>query len=147
MVTHDILNWLWSSTRTVKDVVKSPWSILDWWTCPNSPFSPFWKSEVLHYLIGTTYSGIWYPHSFHFDLLFRCWVCRWQKWLKKSTGGTCQILGQSLIFRHIKKQTSVSLSTIELEYLVVGSCGAQLLWMMHQLLDYDLSYKSVRFLW
>jgi len=37
----------------------------------------------------------------------------------------------------------VALSTTESEYLAIGSCGTQLLWIMHQLLDFNLCYESV----
>lgn len=62
---------------------------------------------------------------------------------RKSISGTCQILDEALISWHRKKKTSAELSTTESEYLAIESCGTQLLWMMHQLLDYDLSYKVV----
>ena len=44
---------------------------------------------------------------------------------------------------HSKKQTSVALSTIEAEYIAIESCGTQILWIMHQLLDFDSSFESV----
>lgn len=37
----------------------------------------------------------------------------------------------------------MALSTTESEYLIVGSCGTQLLWMMHRLLDYVVCYEVV----
>ncbi|XP_070036412.1 uncharacterized protein [Nicotiana tomentosiformis] len=43
-----------------------------------------------------------------------------------------------------KKQGSVALSTTEAEYIAIGQCCAQLLWMSHQLSDYDLSFKLVQ---
>jgi len=52
-------------------------------------------------------------------------------------------LGKSFISWNIKKQTFVALSTTESEYLAVESCGTQLLWMMNQLLDYDISFEGV----
>ena len=39
-----------------------------------------------------------------------------------------------------KKQNSVSLSTVEAEYIVVGSCCSQLLWMKEVLTDYGISH-------
>ena len=41
-----------------------------------------------------------------------------------------------------KKQSSVSLSTIGVEYIVVGSCCAQLLWMKKLLHDYGISQDT-----
>jgi hypothetical protein len=48
---------------------------------------------------------------------------------RKSTSGTCQFLGRSLVSWASKKQNSVALSTAEAEYIVAGHCYAQLLWM------------------
>ena len=38
----------------------------------------------------------------------------------------------------VKKQNFVSLSTTEDEYIVVGSCSTQLLWMKKMLKDYEI---------
>nr|KYP45855.1 Copia protein [Cajanus cajan] len=40
---------------------------------------------------------------------------------------------------YLKQQNSVALSTAEVEYIVVGSCCAQILWMKQQLSDFGLS--------
>ena len=37
----------------------------------------------------------------------------------------------------------MALSTTESEYLAIGSCGSQLLWIMHQLLDFNLCFEGV----
>ena len=62
---------------------------------------------------------------------------------RKSTSGTCQFLGRSLVSWSSKKQNSVSLSTAEAEYIVAGSCCAQLLWMTQTLKDYGIYVKHV----
>nr|XP_016477942.1 PREDICTED: uncharacterized mitochondrial protein AtMg00810-like [Nicotiana tabacum] len=46
---------------------------------------------------------------------------------RKSTSGTCQLLGNALIFWHSKKQNYVALSTTEAEHLAVGNCCTQIL--------------------
>nr|XP_016498269.1 PREDICTED: uncharacterized mitochondrial protein AtMg00810-like [Nicotiana tabacum] len=61
---------------------------------------------------------------------------------RKRTSGTCQLLGNALIFWHSKKQNCVALSTTKAKHLAVGSCCTQILWIMHQLLDYDLTLTS-----
>jgi len=45
---------------------------------------------------------------------------------RKSTSGTCHLLGSSLISWHSKKQACVALSTVEVEYIAAGSCCAQI---------------------
>ena len=42
-----------------------------------------------------------------------------------------------------KKKNSVSLSTVEAEYIAVGSCCAQLLWMRKLLHDYGISQDTM----
>ena len=63
---------------------------------------------------------------------------------KKCTSGTYQFLGNYLISWSFKKQNSVALSTIEAEYVVAGPYCAQVLWMKHTLLDYDLYYDHIK---
>ena len=62
---------------------------------------------------------------------------------RKSTNGTCHLLGSSLISWHSKKQTCVALSTVEAEYIVAGSCYAQILWLKQQLADFGLMISKV----
>jgi hypothetical protein len=42
-----------------------------------------------------------------------------------------------------KKQSSVALSTVEAEYVAVGQCCAQLLWMRQTLLDFGYNLSKV----
>jgi hypothetical protein len=74
--------------------------------------------RIMRYLVYTTKFGLWYPKGSTFDLIrysdadyAGCKIDR------KSTLGTCQLLGRSLMSRASKKQNSV------------GHCCAQLLWM------------------
>ena len=62
---------------------------------------------------------------------------------RKSTSGTCQFVGSSLISWTSKKQNSVALSTAESEYIAVGSCVAQVLWLKQQLLDLGLPVGTI----
>jgi hypothetical protein len=98
--------------------------------------------RILRYLVSMPCFGICYPKGSTFDLIgysdsdyARCKVNR------KSTSGTCQFLGRSLVSWSSKKQTYVALSTAEVEYVVAGQCCAQLLWMRQTLRDsgYNLS--------
>jgi hypothetical protein len=84
--------------------------------------------RILRYLVSMPRFGISYPKGSTFDLIeysdsdyARCKVDR------KSTSGTCQFLGRSLVSWSSKKQTSVALSTVEAEYVAAGQCCAQLL--------------------
>ena len=48
---------------------------------------------------------------------------------RKSTIGGCFYVGTNLVAWMCKKQNSISFSIAEAEYIVVGSCCSQLLWM------------------
>jgi hypothetical protein len=62
---------------------------------------------------------------------------------RRSTSGTCQFLGRSLVSWSLKKQNSVALSTAEVEYVTTGSCCAQLSWMRQTLKDYGYTMNQV----
>jgi hypothetical protein len=100
--------------------------------------------RILRYLVATPCFGIWYPKGSTFDLIgyvdsdyAGCKVDR------KSTSGTCQFLGRSLVSWSSKKQTSVALSTAEAEYVAAGQCYAQLLWMRQTLRDFGYNLSKV----
>jgi hypothetical protein len=92
--------------------------------------------RIMRYLVLTPNLGLWYSKGSHFNLIgfdvdyVGCKVDR------KSTSGTCQFLGRSLVSWSSKKQNSVALSMAEAEYVVAGSGCAQLLWMWQTLKDY-----------
>ena len=62
---------------------------------------------------------------------------------RKSTSGTCQFLGMSLVSWSSKKQNCVAASSTEAEYITVESCCAQLLWMRQTLKDYGVTCDKV----
>jgi hypothetical protein len=87
--------------------------------------------------------GLWYPKGAHFDLLgFSDSDYAGCKVDRKSTSGGCQFLGRSLVSWSSKKQNSVALSTAEAEYISVGCCCAQLLWMKQTLLDFGVKFDE-----
>ena len=47
---------------------------------------------------------------------------------RKSTSGTCQVLGQCLFSWFSKKQVSVTLSIAEVEYVAASLYFSQVLW-------------------
>jgi hypothetical protein len=81
--------------------------------------------RIFRYLVYTQNLGLWYPKGSTIDLLgysnldyVGCKVDR------KSTTGTCQFLGKSLVPWSSKKHFCVALSTTEDEYITAGSCCA-----------------------
>jgi len=100
--------------------------------------------RILRYLVHTPNLGLWYPKGSKFNLLgysdadyAGCKVDR------KSTSGTCQFLGRSLVSWSSKKQNCVALSTAEAEYVAAGACCAQLLWMKQTLKDFGCHYTKI----
>jgi len=100
--------------------------------------------RILKYLKGIAYFGLWYPSGASPSLIGYsdadnggCKIDR------KSTSGTCHLLGSLLVSWHSKKQACVALSTIEAEYIVAGNCCAQILWMKQQLEDYNIFLNHI----
>ena len=99
---------------------------------------------IFRYISGTTSFGLWYPRGCSCCLVgFSDFDFAGCKSDRKSTSGTCHLLGNCLISWHSKKQHSVALSTVEAEYVVAGSCCSQILWIKQQLLDYDLKLGCI----
>jgi hypothetical protein len=100
--------------------------------------------RILRYIKYTQNVGFWYPKGAKFELVgyfdsdfAGCKVDR------RSTSGTCQLLGRSHVSWSPKKQNSVTLLTAEAEYIVIGSCCAQILWMKATLNNFGNKFKHV----
>ncbi|KAJ9547458.1 hypothetical protein OSB04_020001 [Centaurea solstitialis] len=100
--------------------------------------------RIFKYLKGTPNLGFCYPRDSGFDLTAFSDSdfagCRLDR---KSTTGGCHLLGGKLVSWTSKKQNSVSISTAEAEYVAVGSCCAQVLWMRNQVLDYGFQLSKI----
>lgn len=100
--------------------------------------------RILRYVKGTKNLGLWYGKQSEFDLIgYTDADFAGDRIDRKSTSGTCQFLGGSLVSWSSRKQTSVALSTAEAEYVAAGSCCTQILWMIQTLKDYDLEFHKV----
>ena len=104
-------------------------------SCPKESHLSVVK-RILKYLKETMDIGLWYPKSDNFELIGFLDVdftgCKVER---KSTSGTCHFLERSFVLWHSKNQNSIVLSTAEVEYIVVGLCCAQILWMKQTLSD------------
>jgi hypothetical protein len=100
--------------------------------------------RIMRYLVYTPKFGLWYPKGSTFDLVGYSDV-DWAgcKIDMKSTSGTYQFLGRSLVSWISKKQNSVALSTAKAEYISACHCCAQLLWMRQTLRDYSYKLSKV----
>jgi hypothetical protein len=90
---------------------------------------------------------LWYPKGAKFELVgysdSNYAGCKVER---KSTSGTCQLLGRSPVSWSSKKQNSVALSTAEAEYISVSSCCTKILWMKATLNDFGIKFKQVSLL-
>ncbi|XP_068483434.1 secreted RxLR effector protein 161-like [Phaseolus vulgaris] len=101
--------------------------------------------RILKYLKGTTNVGLWYPSHSPIHLTgYSDYDFAGCKLDRKSTSGTCHLLGSSLISWHSKKQACVAFSIAEAEYIAVGSCCAQILWLKQQLADFGLQISKIQ---
>jgi hypothetical protein len=100
--------------------------------------------RILRYLKHTQDVGLWYPKCASFELVgYLDSDYAGDKVERKSTSGTCQLLGRSLVSWSSKKQSNIALSTVEAEYIAVGSCCAQILWMKATLKDFGINFKNM----
>ena len=61
----------------------------------------------------------------------------------KSTSGSCQFLGENLISWSNKRQSTIALSTAEVEYIVAAGYNTQMLWMKSQLEDFQIFESNI----
>ena len=97
--------------------------------------------RILRYLKGTMDYGLWYPKRNNFTLKEFTDV-DWEGSVDdyKSTNGETLFLGNCLVSWLSKKQSSISLSTAEAEYIAATSCFTQVIWMKHTLEDLLVKY-------
>ncbi|WVZ63968.1 hypothetical protein U9M48_013556 [Paspalum notatum var. saurae] len=100
--------------------------------------------RIFRYMKFTPELGLWYSSGSSLSLRgfsdadhAGCWIDR------KSTSGTCQLLGTSLVSWSSRKQASVALSTTEAEYIAAANCCFQLLWMKATFSDFGLKYGRI----
>jgi hypothetical protein len=100
--------------------------------------------RIFKYLCHTPDFGLWYSassslalHGFSEADFVGCRLDR------KSTFGTCQFLGSSLVSSSSRKQSSVAQSTTEAEYVAAASCCSQLLWITYTMSDFGEEYTHV----
>jgi len=100
--------------------------------------------RIFKYLKGTTNLGLLYRKSLYYKLVGFCDAdYSGDKIERKSTSGNCQFLGENLISWASKRQATIAMSTAEAEYISAASCCTQLLWMKHQLEDYQINANSI----
>ena len=99
--------------------------------------------RIFRYLKGTIDLGLWYPRKNSFSLKAYS-DADWEGCVDdiKSTSGGAFFLGESLVAWTSKKQSSISLSTIEVEYIAVAECCTQVEWMKQTLQDIKVVFEE-----
>ena len=99
---------------------------------------------IFRYLIGTSNLGLYFKYSKEFRLISYCDVDYASNKIKRrSTNGSCHIIGWNLVTWISKKQGLIVLSTIEVEYISVESCCTQLIWIKNQLEGYNIYEENI----
>jgi hypothetical protein len=100
--------------------------------------------QIFRYLRHTPDFDLWYSassslalHGFSDADFAGCQLDR------KSTSGTCQFSGSSLVSWSSRKQSSFARSTTEAEYVAAASCCSQLLWISYAMSDFGEEYTHV----
>ena len=99
--------------------------------------------RIMRYLKDTLDFGLFYSKSSTFDLIsYSDADFAGSKSDRKSTSGTCHMLGHSLVSWFSKKQNCVSLSTTEAEYIAASLACTQVIWMKQTLKDFGLNFEN-----
>ena len=96
--------------------------------------------RIFKYLQGTQNYGLWYPKDTNLTL-HAYTDADWAGSVddRKSTSGGAFFMGSRLVSWFSKKQSSIALSTAEIEYVAAVSCCTQLLWTMQKLQDIQIT--------
>jgi hypothetical protein len=99
--------------------------------------------RIFRYLKEIMNYGLWYPRNQNFQLTAYSGA-DWANCVdeRKNTNGGAFFLGNSLVAWLSKNQGSISLSTTEVEYIVVATCCTQVLWMIQTLADLEVKYPA-----
>jgi hypothetical protein len=87
--------------------------------------------------------GLWYPKGKYLSLIAYI-DADWAGCIddRRSTSGATFYLGECLVSWLSKKQSSISLSTVEAEYIAATTCCTQVLWMKQTLTDIQVEYDE-----
>jgi hypothetical protein len=99
--------------------------------------------RIFRYFKGTKEFGLWYPKENDLSLIAYTdadWAGCIDDW--RSTSGAVFYLGECLVSWLSKKQSSISLSTTDAEYIEATTCCTQVFWMKQTLTDIQVEYDE-----
>jgi len=130
-------------TASIPDILFSVCLCARFQSDPREPHLTTIK-RIFRYLKGTTNLGLLYKKSSDYKLVGFCDAdYAGDRIERKSTSGNCLFLGDNLISWASKRQATIVLSTAEAEYISAASWCTQLLWMKHQLEDYQITENCI----
>ncbi|GKB03969.1 hypothetical protein Tco_0832112 [Tanacetum coccineum] len=95
-------------------------------------------------MIGTTHLGLCYPKGSDIEIIVYTNSDHAGYYVdRKSTSGVCTFMGCCLTSWFSKKQTSLTISTIEAEYVSAGKACQQALWMKLALKNFDVRLDNI----
>jgi hypothetical protein len=99
--------------------------------------------RIFIYLKGLEEFGLWYPKGKDLSLIAYT-DAYWAGCIddQRSTSGAVFYLGECLVSCLSKKQSSVSVSTTEADYIAEASCCTWVLWMKQTLTDKQVEYDE-----
>lgn len=114
------------------------------------PTEVHWNAakRILHYLKGTLYYGIHIVPSDNLTLVGYSdadWACCPDD--RRSVGGYCVFLGNSLISWSSKKQSVVARSSTESEYRSLAQHAAEMSWLQELLSELKFKCSSIPVIW
>jgi hypothetical protein len=100
-------------------------------------------NKIFKYLEGLEEFGLWYPKGKDISLISYTYA-DWEGCIddQRSTSGEAFYLGKCLVSWLSKKQSSVSLSTSEAEYIAAITCYTKVIWMKQTLTDMQVEYDE-----
>ena len=101
-------------------------------------------ARIFRYLNGTQNVGLWYLKNSSLDVLaYSDSDFAGCKLNRTSTSDVYHFLEENLISWSSRKQNFIALSSTEVEYVVAGSCCAQILWIIYQLANYRIELNKI----
>lgn len=97
--------------------------------------------RIFRYIKGIINYGLWYSRSKEFTLT-TCRDADWERNVddKKSTSSVAFILSNFLVSWLSKKHTSISLFTVEVEYIAATTCCTRVLYMKQTFKNIKIEY-------
>ncbi|KAI5415374.1 hypothetical protein KIW84_040716 [Lathyrus oleraceus] len=100
--------------------------------------------RIFGYLKGTVNLDLCYRKYKDYKLMCYCNDdYAGDKLERKSTSESYQFLGDNLVSRSSKWQSTIALSTIEVEYIAAYGCNTQMLWIKSQLEDFQIYDSNI----